>query len=113
MLCETVQHLKQDQACYNKETDQLRKLVEEQQKVRKTNEQLRQEEIEFGNVKRDTENRITDERKKVSDLISKLERQMEHQEKEKVTLEGLIAEEKTRLAECQEQLQAKTLQFEN
>ena len=65
--------------------------------MHKTNEQLRREEIEFGNVKRDMENRIADERKKVSDLTSKLERQTEHQEKEKVTLESLIAEEKTRL----------------
>jgi CBS domain containing-hemolysin-like protein len=59
------------------------------------------------------ENRIANERKKVSDLTSKLERQTKHQEKEKVTLEGLIAEEKTRFAEHQEQLQAETLQFEN
>lgn len=44
---------------------------------------------------------------------NKLERQTECQEKERVTSESLIAEEKTRLVELKEQLKAKTLQFEN
>jgi hypothetical protein len=42
--------------------------------VCRTNEQLRQEEIEFGDTKRDIENRIAGERRKVSDLSNKLER---------------------------------------